>query len=833
MKVGKKLLSVFLAVIMIMSSMSVCFGTFSFTAGAISADDDVKYVEELKKSFEEEALKTVFANYSTYFANSDTGVSTGTGSNNQYTNTVTVTLKTYDQYVAFAKLLDNLYGSILQASSFKSFGTFQEDGETRACCDAATVLSDINKALGFSTSSNEYKFLSTFFKNGKYYHGSYDRVEFGKTLSMGSPSAKNVPSLLTDKVVIVANDDIYKGYLANLADNGKKYTDVDDSINAGNTYSLTMHRAVWESKDSHRSSGWGIKTYYYYAYYHSIIDTGSSGSTTQNAPSVSKTIKGIDDQLDTFAAKLDEVKNLTYSDMLAKLANGTIESYLNTFNSAYKTTVEYCGDTTETRQAYIDENDTAAGTYNYINVTTADSVFNKLFSNRLSEITNFYNLYKSAMASDKYMDYANEWKAFAEANPNYGVFSYPSFDATYDQMVTDYQDFLVIYNNVQAGSQQFVDYVKNNGIISLDYYTNFTDNVDVYNLKATAAAAKAAYESYSAMMDTMTTEEKSAAYSVINGFINTINSHTTQEKNAIFAPNPGSNADYKNLIDLEDELYCEINENVLFFAEKAYLDYTGNSTTSIIDLIAQAKEKQEGLTNLYNDMVAQNGTARADALLGTVRTAASDMIDDLYALLAARLTAEVAHGWEIFVDLGQPSTVEDINTYLQMQKAITTIETKIYDYLVEQGKTDLLSADTVSHYNTLIKGAIYTSYTAYATTCGFNDYEQSYMTYENRDVYATEEKHDEVKTETYAVTEQNLLNTIEALDTIITSDTVSNLLGSLINTDGSPLDLGAMLTDLVKGALFTDDFINTVMQLLYPLVVNEFDKVFATLPRTV
>ena len=40
MKTTKKALSVLLAVIMIMSSMSVCFGTFSFTA---SAADDTKF----------------------------------------------------------------------------------------------------------------------------------------------------------------------------------------------------------------------------------------------------------------------------------------------------------------------------------------------------------------------------------------------------------------------------------------------------------------------------------------------------------------------------------------------------------------------------------------------------------------------------------------------------------------------------------------------------------------------------------------------------------------------------------------------------------------------
>ena len=53
MKVGKKLLSVLLAIIMIMSSMRVCFGTFSFTAAAEEETEAAEEESTLEEDIEE------------------------------------------------------------------------------------------------------------------------------------------------------------------------------------------------------------------------------------------------------------------------------------------------------------------------------------------------------------------------------------------------------------------------------------------------------------------------------------------------------------------------------------------------------------------------------------------------------------------------------------------------------------------------------------------------------------------------------------------------------------------------------------------------------------
>ena len=56
MKTTKKALSVLLAVIMIMSSMSVCFGTFNFTAAAADGEYISSLADKLKDSSYAETL---------------------------------------------------------------------------------------------------------------------------------------------------------------------------------------------------------------------------------------------------------------------------------------------------------------------------------------------------------------------------------------------------------------------------------------------------------------------------------------------------------------------------------------------------------------------------------------------------------------------------------------------------------------------------------------------------------------------------------------------------------------------------------------------------------
>ena len=91
MKTTKKALSVLLDVIMIMSSMSVCFGTFSFTASAADDSKIEAFATALKNS--SSVLENLY-NKSTGFSVSATS-SGNAKNNNALTKTTTVTLDNY------------------------------------------------------------------------------------------------------------------------------------------------------------------------------------------------------------------------------------------------------------------------------------------------------------------------------------------------------------------------------------------------------------------------------------------------------------------------------------------------------------------------------------------------------------------------------------------------------------------------------------------------------------------------------------------------------------------------------------------------------------------
>ena len=113
MKTTKKALSVLLAVIMIMSSMSVCFGTFSFTAAAEETDYISELADKLKDSAYEETLGLL-------------GKSSKGGSGLSRSTSVTFTnYRNYKQAAELLRLVDN---AMKQTGDWKTAETFSGVG---------------------------------------------------------------------------------------------------------------------------------------------------------------------------------------------------------------------------------------------------------------------------------------------------------------------------------------------------------------------------------------------------------------------------------------------------------------------------------------------------------------------------------------------------------------------------------------------------------------------------------------------------------------------------------------------------------------------------------
>ena len=434
------------------------------------------------------------------------------------------------------------------------------------------------------------------------------------------------------------------------------------------------------------------------------------------------------------------------------------------------------------------------------------------------------------------MPTVDAWNDFVDANPNYGVFQYPNFgvkgSATQVKLLEDFATFKAYYDYLVSGGDIYT-YLIDNNYIDETYYTNFYDNVVAYDLQDSKDKADALYTKYSVSIASIDgeelapdLEEKQIVYSELCGYINAIGAYSSQVVNAVYYDG------YAYLIDLREMFKCDINPAVLYLAENADKSFTTLSKAALWAKIDEARTQEANLAALYNDVKNNVGQTRADELLSTIKNSARNMIENLYKTLADRFTTEVNNAWDVYVELGKPTALK-VESFLKLSAVMVSIEPDILTDLQGVGKAGYVSQTTIDRYNELMKvGGIYEIWNAYASSFGFPDYKQTQLQYDPRQPY----DNDELKIGVDPVTEAEMQNLITALDKIITSDLVGDLLGGLLNPDaeeGAEFNLGTMLTDLIKGALFTDDFINTVVQMLYPLVVGEFSKVWATLPTNI
>lgn len=729
-----------------MSSVSASFTVFAATESVISA---------LATALKSDTVK----NLSSYTETTNT--SSGSGSNVVKTNTSTVTLSTYAQYTEMADILEKLDAAIKDSDQYTKYGAFANDGSSRNCTDAGQIREEIQQSLldsGDITAEEyaEYN-ISTFLdcvlsmQQVTYTHGN------------NTSTKNNVPASVYDITVIKTSD--YQGYLAEKS----SLAEVEDSIVLGKTYTVTMSRENYQT-------GSFIKT----NHYHTVINTANGVPTIEDTEAnteVKPTLTAYNDYLDTVDF------TLSYEDMLDMVLDGTMESFYNEFKDKYDAIVDYVGGT---------------------------DTFNKLFSDSASAVDNMLKSCASAMDVEAYLAIAEQWKAFAENNPDYGVYNYGAFD--YDEMTKAYNDFVQIYNQLAEGGEELLTYLNKHGNISLEYYNNFTDNIAVYTLAETAEAADALYNE-SKDTSAMSADEKTAAYSALTGYIDAIETYSEQVVSTIYPDG------YAYLTSLAEELYCETNEFVAYFAEALGTVYADKTTETIENKIDEIPENLDGLHEFYSSLEASLGESRANELIGALLSDAEKLSDSLLALLAARFESEVTYADSVYKALGEPTEL-NAKTFIKLKAAFSGLEADIIDYLASKDASALISEETISVYNALLD-KIYAGYLEFGATYGFSAYEQTTLQYASREVYPN----DKVKTEAYDVTDESLLNIIDKLDEFLTGDTFTDLIGGK--------DLKTVLSDAVSGMIYSDSFINTCVELLYPLVLNEFLKVWDTLPMTV
>ena len=201
-------------------------------------------------------------------------------------------------------------------------------------------------------------------------------------------------------------------------------------------------------------------------------------------------------------------------------------------------------------------------------------------------------------------------------------------------------------------------------------------------------------------------------------------------------------------------------------------------------------------------------------------------IDSVYAILNARVTATVATAYELYQSFvaayGYEINGNDdvtLENYGALKSVFGQVNPAHYAFLDGSAHSEI-SAETAAQYEA-IRTALF-AFINYRNTMGAADalFGEKYII---DDIVRLVSSKDVARNKDYVVTDEKVEAIIGMLEELLKSDTMVETLG---------FDLTGTVSGLLD-SLYTNDFINTIVQYLYPMVAIEFAKVWMDIPDSV
>ena len=697
-------------------------------------------------------------NIGSYATTTTNGASVGSA----YTRTTVITLDTYEDFVWMYNFM-NATLALIECSSYYAAG---EDTSATLANIYSDVYSGISSSGYFSTTELSTYNISTWLYYFLYFSGS--------TSASGTSDSGTKNSLYSsyyNYVQITTTD--YVGYLESV---DGTYEDV--SADTCFTYEISGGMNRWYY--GWKISSWKLKYYYYMSseYAYSTTETTTLGEATY------ETVNSYASQLDAY-----NMDTTTFADLVEMLEEGTLQSYYDSLLDLIDEIIDYCGST---------------------------ETYEKLYADYLDAIDDFLALMEAALAFESTLEIASQLNDFVTSYPDYGTYNYGAFD--YETMVADYATYLSIYNQITAATDDdtYIDYLVDNDYLNYDYYLNFTDNVVVYDLAGIKEAVDALIATYEENDGTLSTGALSALYTQIQTYLDKIYTYSDQVIDSIFPDG------YTYIEVVAAALECDLNIYVQFFTELSNTTLVTLGAETIVNAITNYSANLSGLEDFYDSIISEfeelgytteEATAIADELLSDLIVTAGELEDDLYEALYTLFAATTESLYEGWLELGAVTEFTNVADYLKFKALFNSVDydyEEVYTLLTSYGYP--IDSTIESEYQIII--SVYLSINTFISTFGFAYYSQTEVeSYGLREVYAN----DQVKEEDTTITEDELLEVIESLDNILTSDTMTSILGCTLEE---------LVTETIEDLIFTDDMVNTIILLIYKSVADAFDDLW-------
>ena len=278
---------------------------------------------------------------------------------------------------------------------------------------------------------------------------------------------------------------------------------------------------------------------------------------------------------------------------------------------------------------------------------------------------------------------------------------------------------------------------------------------------------------------------------------------------------------------LEDNEYKTSFGQYVSVYSQAFAPVSADYTEDQLYSVLSARDAwYSNLQNFVSEMEEYDAVL-AEKIEGDLLDQMTAKIDSVYSMLNAKVEAKINTSYELYMGFVQQygytiDTSDDVSVqnYTALQTSFAQLNTSHYDFLVGTDHFDI-SDDAVAKYNT-IKNAVF-AFKNYDASKGLSAYD--YNKQELSDILREVTAADVIRDEDFGVNAEERQLVYDKVKTLLSSDLVKELLGD-------SFDLSS-LGDTVSGFIFSDSLVNTLISMIYPIVIDNFAPVWATqLPET-
>ncbi|MBR3596584.1 MAG: hypothetical protein IKL47_06380 [Clostridia bacterium] len=321
----------------------------------------------------------------------------------------------------------------------------------------------------------------------------------------------------------------------------------------------------------------------------------------------------------------------------------------------------------------------------------------------------------------------------------------------------------------------------------------------------------------------------------------------------VFADNNGGQYTFNDVKAFRDELIKEVKyrghevtfaDFYSYFESIRYEKYNLVSFNSIKNIIANAEPKANALRADYNTAITELGSTKAAQIYGNYPEQIDEFIKSLYSTLYNRSRQQLFNLLDSAFDIDentlafdgtQADEVTNAN-FSAVKRNIKNIDHELYNWVIENctgNQYDIQTLKTwygfIGDYEDEVENVIAQAWGAFKqvqldTPAGSGYYTTRYA--QEKDM-VREEYLDQ---DDYVVNEQKILTVIGKLDGFITSEAFTKLIGVYRENEEIDPETGDVLPaihtlseyieNLLLDMLFNDEMINTIVGMLFPMLVD-------------